>query len=78
MTYGTINKHGNIRCTSTDIDDADTEFFLVLFQYRVAGSHLFQYDSINNQSTALDTFGDVLSGTDSPGNQMHFGFQPYS
>ena len=75
MLNGATAEHGEIRRATTRIDEADSEFFLILGQHRVTRCKLLQNYIFDIQPTALYTFDDILCRADGTCHEMHLRFE---
>src|SRR5689334_6441422 len=78
MADDVIVEDRNIRSTATDIDEANTGFLLLVVQYGKAGRQRFQDKIGDLETSATDTFVDVIDSVGLSRYDMEVRFQTHT
>ncbi|MNR08675.1 hypothetical protein D3C85_1248430 [compost metagenome] len=78
MTDRAFGEDGDVGGATTDVDQAYTQFFLVVGQHRVGRGQLLKDDVVDFQTAATYALLDVLRGVHCAGHHVHLGFQAHT
>ena len=75
MPNRALGENGDIRRSSANVNETDTELFFIFGQYGIAGGELFKNDFICFKTAAADAFVYILHRIYCAGDKVHLCFQ---